>query len=122
MLLTRTTVIRSLKFLGIVVLVGLIFAFVLSRTQDYLRGPYLEIFEPVNGSAIASSTVAVSGRVQRVNGLFLNGEPVSTDEQGRWRETIVVFPGLNKITLIARDRFDRKIQQELDLFGTTELP
>ncbi len=122
MTVTRTTVIRSLKFLVIIVFIGLVVAFAFSRVLNYARGPSLEILEPANGTTISSSTVSLSGRVQRVNKLFLNGNMITTDEAGYWRETLIVFPGLNKITIVAEDRFDRKISKNLDLFGNTELP
>ncbi|MCX6719187.1 MAG: hypothetical protein NTZ38_02310 [Candidatus Taylorbacteria bacterium] len=118
--MTRTTLIRYIKFLGIFIFAGLIIAFAVSRSLNYARGPEIEIFGPENGSTATSSTVTISGQALRINKLFLNGNTVSTDEQGYWNETLIIFPGLNKITVAATDQFNRKISKELDIVGTID--
>lgn len=119
---TRTTVIRSFRAMGVVIAICIIVAYAIWRSLNYARGPMIVVFEPKNGSSIASSTVIVSGRAERVNRLSVNGQAISVDERGAFKERIVIFPGLNKLTLSADDQFGRSTKLTLDLVGTVELP
>ena len=115
MLPTRTTTIRLIKLLGILILAGIIIAYAIWRSLNYTRGPVINIIEPLNGSSTASTTITIRGIVERVNNIYLNGNALSIDEQGHFSETIIVFPGLNKISLKARDQFGREVKTILDI-------
>ena len=120
--LTRTTTIRLLQILGILLLSGLIIAYAIWRSFNYARGPVIEIYYPANGSSATSSDLTIRGRALRINALFLNGNTVSMDQEGNWSETVIVFPGLNKLLLTATDQFGRNTERELDLVGLAGLP
>ncbi|MEA2715421.1 MAG: Glucodextranase, domain [Candidatus Parcubacteria bacterium] len=120
--ITRTTVIRYFRAMAFVVIAGIIVAYAIWRSLNYARGPVIVIFEPPNGSAIASSSVEILGRAERVSSLSLNGDMISVDESGNFKELVVVFPGLNKVTFLAHDQFGRNTRLELDLVGTAPMP
>jgi hypothetical protein len=42
------------------------------------------------------------------------------DESGNWKKTIVVFPGINILTIQGFDKFDRTIEKRLTLWGDLE--
>jgi Glucodextranase, domain B len=119
--LTRTKTIRVLKIVGIILFVGCIVAYAIWRSLNYTRGPRIDVFEPLNGSSIASSTVTIRGRALRVNSLSLNGQTLSVDEQGNFNQVVIIFPGINKLTFAAEDQFGRNTSTELDIVGTVEL-
>src|ERR1044072_9299148 len=100
---TRTTVIRLFRGLALVGIAAMIIAYAIWRSLNYARGPIITIFEPSNDSAILSSPALIRGQAERVNRLSLNGQAISVDQGGRFRETVIVFPGLNKLTLAAED-------------------
>lgn len=120
--LTRTSLIRLLRIGLIVIAIAVIIGYALWRSSSYARGPVITIFEPANGSAAASPTITIKGRADRVNSLTLNGQPISLDEQGDFVETIIVFPGLNKLTFTAQDQFGRSTETNLDIVGTANFP
>jgi hypothetical protein len=49
----------------------------------------------------------------------LNGHNISIDESGNWEQVIIIFPGINKITVYAEDQFGRNISKKLDIIGAT---
>jgi hypothetical protein len=113
--MTRTQLIRNLK-IGIIVLAALIIAsYGAWRSLDYARGPVITVFQPIDGSMIASSTAEIIGRADRVNDLTINGRPISLDEQGNFKETLIVFPGVNIITLDAKDQFGRSTEKQIEV-------
>ena len=116
--LSRTSTLRLIRLSVIIFVAVIIILYALSRSLNYIHGPQIEIFQPINGSAIASSTVTIIGRADRVNSLSLNGKTVFIDESGNFQETILVLPGVNMITLSAKDQFGRSVNNQLELVGT----
>lgn len=120
--MNRTANLRLLRVSGITLAAIIIISYAIWRSLNYARGPKIDIFEPVNGSSIASTTIVIKGRAERSNSLDLNGQTVSVDEQGNFSETLILFPGVNVITLDAKDQFGRSTETKLELVGTAELP
>ena len=120
--LNRTTSLRLIK-IGIACIVGiLIVIYAISRSLEYSRGPSITIFQPSNYTTIAASIGSIEGRADRVNMLTLNGQTISMDEQGHFKETITIFPGSNEITLHAEDQFKRSTETILHITGSVDFP
>ncbi len=122
MSLTRTTSLRLLKIGGIILIAFIIIGYSVWRTHTYIEGPAISIFEPVNGSALASSTVTVRGQALRVNIISINGNVISVDQEGNFTENIVLFPGLNILTITAQDQFKRHTEKRLTIMGLHQFP
>ena len=75
--------------------------------REYLRGPGLLLTEPENGAAFASPLIAIAGRAENAAFLTLNGKQIFTDEQGDFREKLLLQEGYNILAIDARDRFGR---------------
>lgn len=98
----------------VLVVIGLsIYAYFQSR--EYLQGPLLTIDEPLNGSMSTTSVVAVKGFARNVSFLTLNGRAIFTDEQGRFKESLLLPEGYSIMTLEAKDRFGHVVQKKLEL-------
>lgn len=113
---------ETLHFIRVIIFVSFSSAvaiFVFFRSLNYIKGPLLEINSPNNGALIDTSTVQISGYAQRINKITINDFPISIDEQGNWKETRVVFPGINKISIKVEDKFGRTIIKQLDIVGQT---
>jgi len=115
MAMTRTESIRILRTSVIVLVALAIIGYAIWRSLDYARGPAIVISAPENGSTILSSTTDVIGRADRVNSLSVNGKAISLDERGNFKETLIVFPGLNLITIDASDQFGRRTEKQLEI-------
>lgn len=120
--LNRTASLRLIKITCALIVGLIIVVYAVSRSLQYTRGPEITIFQPQNNSTIGTSVTEIEGRADRVNALTLNGQSISMDEQGRFKETITIFPGSNIITLRAQDQFKRSTQVELRIFGSVNFP
>lgn len=117
MIPSRTDDIRLVKMIGVVIFVGIIIVFIFFRTLNYTRGPSITIAEPENGMTTSVNTITIRGQALRINKLTLNGNPITTDEQGFWSQKIIVLEGLNKIMVVGEDKFGRSVSQILDIVG-----
>lgn len=114
----RSRLARILKFaiFGLAALVVLGYASY--RSLPYIQGPDITVTEPADGSSIATTTVKIAGQAKRVNALSINGMPMSIDEQGNFSKTILVFRGINIITIEAKDQFERADRVTLQVLGS----
>ncbi len=98
----------------VLVAVGLgVYAYL--QSKEYLRGPIIEITEPENGSMSTTSRVTLKGSAKNVSFLTLNGRQIFTDEQGRFRELLLLQEGYSIMTLEAKDRFGHSVEKQLEL-------
>jgi hypothetical protein len=114
---TRTSSIRLIKVVLSVIILLLIVGYAVWRSFDYARGPQITITEPTDWASISASTTPISGRVERAHDIYMNGMPLFIDEQGNFKETIIIFPGMNIITFTAHDQFERTVERQLRLTG-----
>jgi len=119
MLDSRTQNLRLVKIASVLVLLLIVATFAIFRSFNYFQGPGLEIYAPINGSIIESSIIKISGQAVRITKISLNGRPINVDEKGNWSETLIVFPGLNLITIKVQDQFGRTVSKQLDIVGQT---
>lgn len=94
-----------LALLGLTIVVGYGF-FVAS---PYLLGPSLTVLSPIQGSAISSPTVTVTGKTERVSYLSINDLPVPLLEDGTFSVERSYPTGYTVIVVRARDRFGREV-------------
>lgn len=114
---TRTSYRKIIQISIITILVVTIVVYAVSRSLNYARGPQIILTEPEPGSSIRQNFATIQGKAERITSLSLNGRSISIDEQGVFKEVVAIFPGINQITLIARDQFDRQDSLQFSLFG-----
>lgn len=94
----------------IIVLVYAFFSF-----KDYITGPQIIIFEPLNGSSISTSTIQIKGQALHIQDITINNRPILIDNKGNFSETLLLFPGYNVSLISAKDKFKRTTEYKLEL-------
>ncbi len=93
----------------------LIFGYGAFRAQNLVRGPDIGITSPQNGGTTTESLVQVEGFARNISFITLNGEKIFTDEQGIFKQKLLLSRGYNIMTLEAKDRFGRTAQKTLQI-------
>ncbi|MDE2038314.1 MAG: hypothetical protein KGI69_03810 [Patescibacteria group bacterium] len=122
MTITRSRFQRALRWGIFAAAAAVVVGYAIWRSVAYLQGPEIDVLQPVDGATAPSTTVEVIGRAQRVSSISLNGSPISIDQSGGFRQTIVVFPGADFISLSATDQFGRSVSKTIEVYGTAALP
>lgn len=116
---SRSSYIKIIKTSIVTVVVIVIVIYIFLRSLNYIKGPNIDIIEPANGSVIEANSTTLRGQAERISNLFINGNPVTIDEQGNFDKTIGILEGTNIITFEGKDRFGRNTRTVLTLFGKT---
>lgn len=108
---SRKLIMWILIGLGIITIVGYS-AFAL---KGVIQGPNIEIATPQNGSATTTPLVIVAGRVLRGSTITLNGATSTLDLAGNFKETLLLAPGYNIMSLEAMDRYRRTDKETIEM-------
>ncbi len=99
----------KIRLLSGILLTVAIVGYSLYATWNYLGGPELVIEFPRDGYSTTSPTTPIYGLTKHANFLSLNDRAIYVDEEGEFRETLLLSPGYNIIKLYTKDRYNRDI-------------
>lgn len=104
----QTFTLRSiLKAVAGIVLVGLIITYVIFQARFLITGPQIVLTE-VPVTEYNQRVVTLAGSAFNITHLWLNDRPIFTDENGEFKEALVLENGYTITTLRATDRYGRE--------------
>jgi hypothetical protein len=89
------------------------FTYLYREVGSFASVPRLVILSPAPNATIAGNAVLVEGLTDRDAKLSLNGQPILVNDEGRFRENLVLQPGSNIISVKAVNRFAKEISEVL---------
>ena len=98
-----------------VIIAGTILGYAYLKTKDYIAGPQVTILSPSNGAALSDLIVEVVGTAKNISSISLDDRNIFVDEQGTFKEKLLLYPGYNIITVKAEDRYKRSVEKKLEL-------
>lgn len=107
------------KILKVICVLGLVLGigtYVLYQSRSLLQGPQISIFDPTEGSAVAKSLLEITGSAKNIAFITLDGRQIFVNEQGVFKEKVVLSKGYNAVTIAAKDKFGRERIKTLGLF------
>jgi len=86
------------------------------NSRIFIAGPQIDILKPENGSTISESPlIRISGSARNISFLELNGKRINVNEDRKFDEPTLLYPGYNIITMLATDKFDRIVEKKIEL-------
>lgn len=110
-MLSRKIIVWALAGIGVVVVFGYSFF----ALKDVVQGPRIELTAPQSGYATTTPLSTVAGRVIRGSVLTLNGATTTLDLAGNFKESLLLSPGYNIMTLEAKDRYERTVKERIEM-------
>ena len=104
-----------LKKIVVVIIILTIAGYAYYRTKDFIIGPTITIHSPRDGELVNLSLVEIYGTAKNISYISVNDRQVFTDEEGKFKEKLLLYPGYNIISIKAIDRFERDIEKTLEL-------
>ncbi len=106
---------RKIKF----AIIGLLLLFLIGYTgfeiQKLVFGPKISISFPKNGILVSDSLIEITGVAANVKQITLNDRPINIDENGNFKEKILLSYGYNSLTMHASDKFGQETEKSLEL-------
>ncbi|MDO8510516.1 MAG: hypothetical protein Q7S15_02740 [bacterium] len=85
------------------------------QARKLIAGPRIAIESPSNGAMLGSSIVEIVGKAENISFISMNDRPIYVDEQGIFKEKLLLAYGYNIIKVAARDKFGRNTVETLEV-------
>ena len=89
--------------------------YTLYEIHKVVFGPKITILSPENGSLATSSEIEIIGTTKNIQDISMNDRKIFIDEQGNFKEEMLLSYGYNIITLKANDKFGKNTEKELEI-------
>jgi len=103
------------KFI-IVIAVVLLVVYGFFNARNLIKGPQVEIFNPIADMETEENILIVKGVAKNVTSISLNERPININPDGMFEEKLLLSPGSNIIEIKASDRFKKSIQKSLKVY------
>jgi len=106
---------KTLKIIGVLLVVILVGGYAILKAEDYLRGTKIVIESPKDGITITDQFIEIRGQAKGASLLTLNGAKILTDTEGYFSQRLLLGLGYNTFEIKALDRFNREKVELLQL-------
>lgn len=96
-----------LQFVGVLIVLTGIVAYVAFQARFLITGPQI-VLENEPSTQQNTQLITLEGAAYNITHLWLNDRQIYTDEEGRFREALVLENGYTITTLRAKDRYGRE--------------
>jgi hypothetical protein len=108
--------IHSIFKIGTICLIALlIFGYSAFQAKKIIEGPQISIVSPANGATVHDSLIYVTGIAKNIKEITVNDRTIYIDEQGNFKEKMLLYPGYNIIKLEAKDKFGKEKNKKIDI-------
>ncbi len=80
------------------------------KARGFMAGPEIALESPRNGEVAANSYVNVKGRAKNIASISLNGRMIFVDENGNFKENLLLARGYNIMEVKAVDKFGKEVK------------
>ncbi len=85
------------------------------QARNLIKGPQVSITSPSNGTTLGNPMVTVSGTAKNISFITLNNRQIFVDDNGNFKEDVLLSPGYNTWELQAKDKFGRVVTKNIEL-------
>jgi hypothetical protein len=108
-------------FLFIITIIVLGGIFLLYKEIDsFASAPSLLILNPQNNTETESNSIYIEGVTDKETRLFINDQTILVNDDGRFRENVILQKGLNVINIKAINKFDKETLESINVRSNWE--
>ena len=99
---------RTMGLAAAAVLLFSVVGYLVSQITGFASPPDLEVIAPLADVRTDDDRVEVRGRTESDAQVFINNQPIPTDTDGSFNETVTLPAGTNSLRIVARDQNGRE--------------
>ena len=108
----------SLSIFIAVIIIG----YSLFSARHIIKGPTIVIETPENGELTKNNFVEIKGKSENINYITLNDRQIYIDDEGNFKEKLILYEGENTLKLYGKDKFGREVTKYLQVVAPEEEP
>ncbi len=112
----------TFKFKYFIILVLLVILssggfFIYTELNKFISAPRLVVLIPQNGETVQKTELVLKGVTEENAKVKINQQPILVKDQGHFEEKIIIKKGENKIIIQAENRFHKKTEKQIIVYG-----
>lgn len=107
-----SSILKISSILGAILIVG---GYAYLTSENFIAGPSVDINQLSNGMTVTDPLLTIKGVASQISFINMNDRKIFTDQDGLFKEEVLLYPGYNVITIAAQDRFNRKVEKTLEV-------
>ena len=111
---------NTLKVLCTIFIAVIVIGYSLFSARHIIKGPTIVIEAPQNGEQTKSNFVEIKGKSQNLNYITLNDRQIFIDDEGNFKEKLILYEGENTLKLYGKDKFGRETTKYLQIVAPKE--
>jgi hypothetical protein len=110
----------ALKVFCTIFIAVIVVGYSLFSARHIIKGPTIVIETPQNGEQTKSNFVEIKGKSQNLNYITLNDRQIFIDDEGNFKEKLILYEGENTLKLYGKDKFGRETTKYLQIVAPKE--
>ncbi|MES2622833.1 MAG: hypothetical protein V4576_00320 [Patescibacteria group bacterium] len=89
--------------------------------RKVVEGPRVQLLCPTSECekiTTEKSLYALSGATSNISEIHIGNRKIYTDTAGKFNEYITLYPGVNNLTISAKDRFGKEVKKDISVYYT----
>lgn len=95
---------------SIVILIFGLVGYIGWQIRSIVKPPQLTLYSPQNGYVTDDHEITVQGKTHKETQVSVNGKTITSDEEGQFKETVNLSPGINTITVSAKKKHGKSTE------------
>jgi len=104
-----------IKIIIVTLVVAAIAGYSYFQARNLINGPEITIESPANGATLTDQRVTITGTAKNISYISLNDRQIFVDNDGVFREDLLLGEGYNIWKLEAKDKFGRVVSKNIEL-------
>jgi hypothetical protein len=104
-----------IKISVIVLIITGIIGYSYYQSRNLINGPQISLTSPSTGATVNEPLVTVKGNAANISFITLNDRQIFIDNEGNFKEDLLLSPGYNVWTIEAKDKFGRVVSKKIEL-------
>lgn len=101
--------------IGVMILFTAVLIYGGTRVYNLVHGVTLTVTGMPDDTTTHEAYLPLSGKAKNAVWLSINGRPLSITKDGDWADAIVLSKGYNRISVLARDKFDKETRKDYQI-------
>ena len=94
----------------------------LFSARHIIKGPTISVETPQNGELAKDSFVEIKGKSENLNYITLNDRQIFIDDEGNFKEKLILYKGENTLKLYGKDKFGRETTKYIQVVAPDDTP
>ena len=95
--------------IGLFVVIGI---YTVMKMKDVIWGVQVTIRGVIDGETVTEPKITLEGNARNIEVLTINDRVVGVSEDGEFRDSLILSPGYNIVSIKGDDKFGKHISQE----------